>query len=91
MFENVLLVFARIGKLMCTYINKCINKLKKKIFSYKFEPVYVCVFCCFCFLIRSYKRIKMVRITSYSGKPDTDTRKDSKEGQCEDSDPESFF
>lgn len=40
MFDNVLLVFARIGKLMCTYINKCINKLKK-IFSYKLELVYM--------------------------------------------------
>lgn len=64
MFENVLLVFARIGKLMCTYINKCINKLKK-IFSYKFEPAYVCVcmfFVLFCFLF--YKRLNMVNTTN---------------------------
>lgn len=28
-FDNVFLVFTRLGKYMCTYINICINKLKR--------------------------------------------------------------
>lgn len=33
-FDNVFLVFTRIGEYMCTYINICINKLKR-FFNYK--------------------------------------------------------
>lgn len=38
-FDNVLLVFSRIGKSVCTYINICINKLK--IFNYTWSDLYI--------------------------------------------------